>query len=205
MVYLTRRQKEILDFIEAFQGENGYAPSLEEIAAHFGLSAVSTVHEHLSNLSAKGMLMRGSNRARSIEPVVSKKRQGSSTEVMLAGTVAAGSPIEALEVPETVALPPGLAGRAETFALRVRGLSMTGDGILDGDMIIVEKVERVSNGTLAVALIDGSEATVKRFYQRGAVVTLRPSNPDMDDIVLSASRVEIMGRVTGLIRDYRQG
>ncbi|MBN2184032.1 MAG: transcriptional repressor LexA [Candidatus Krumholzibacteriota bacterium] len=203
MVYLTRRQKEILDFIGEFQEVNGYAPSLEEIAAHFGLSAVSTVHEHLSNLAGKGMLRRGWNRARSIEPI-HRPQPGTSAEVTLAGTVAAGSPIEALEVPESIPLPPGLAGRGERFALRVRGFSMVGDGILDGDTIIVEKTERVSNGTLTVALIDGSEATVKRFYQRGGTVTLKPSNTDMEDIVLSASRVEIKGRVTGLIRDYRR-
>ncbi len=202
MVYLTRRQKEILDFITEFQEANGYAPSLEEIAAHFGLSAVSTVHEHLSNLAGKGMLRRGWNRARSIEPVL--RRPEPSRKVALAGTVAAGSPIEALEAPESIALPYGLSGRGEIFALRVRGISMVGDGILDGDTIVVEKADHVNDGALVVALVDGSEATVKRFYQRGGTVTLRPSNPDMDDIVLSASRVEIKGRVTGLIRDYRR-
>jgi repressor LexA len=199
MTYLTRRQREILDFIRGFQESEGYSPSLEEIGAHFGLSAVSTVHEHLSNLEAKGLLRRGWNRSRSIEPLSSGQ---SGLSVPLAGTVAAGSPIEAIEVPESVALPPGFAGRGETFALRVRGMSMTGDGILDGDIIVVEKRRRAENGALAVVLVDGAEATVKRFYQRGGSVTLRPSNPEMEDIVLPAARVEVSGVVVGLLRRY---
>ena len=225
MVYLTRRQRQILDFIRRFQERRGYSPSLEEIAAHLGLSAVSTVHEHLSNLQAKGLLRRGWNRSRAIEPVAAGgvfAEDGSagapyagdsvrfaapaagdgSIEVPLAGLVAAGSPIEALEVPESVSLPPGFAGRGDTFALRVRGMSMTGDGIIDGDVIVVEKRQRVENGALAVVLVDGTEATVKRFYQRGAVVTLRPSNPEMEEITLPAARVEVRGVVVGLLRRY---
>lgn len=198
MVNLTKRQKEVLDFINGFRRRKGYAPSLEEIAGHFGLSAVSTVHEHVQNLAAKGILRKDWNRSRSIEtmPVPGEG------EVVLAGTVAAGSPIEALEVPESVAVPPGMAGRGDSFALRVRGMSMIGDGILDGDIIIVEKRQQVPNGTLAVAIVDGAEATVKRFYQRGGTVTLRPSNPEMEDIVLAAARVEVRGVVTGLLRQY---
>ena len=201
MTYLTKRQRQILEFIKDFQRSEGYSPSLEEIGAHFGLSAVSTVHEHLSNLEAKGLLRRGWNRSRSIEPLSEAGEGG--LEVPLAGMVAAGSPIEAIEIPESVALPPGFTGRGETFALRVRGMSMTGDGILDGDIIVVEKRERVENGALAVVLVDGAEATVKRFYQRGGSVTLRPSNPEMEDIVLPAVRVEISGVVVGLLRRYR--
>jgi repressor LexA len=200
MAYLTKRQREILDFIRFFQAEQGYAPSLEEIAAHFGLSAVSTVHEHLTNLAAKGMLRRGWNRARSIEPLTG----GVAVEVPLAGTVAAGEPIEAVEVPEQVALPPGFAGRGDTFVLRVRGDSMVGDGILDGDLIVVEKRRRAENGAMAVVLFRGEEATVKRFYQDGERVTLRPSNPLLEDIVLPAADVEVRGIVVGLLRSYRR-
>jgi repressor LexA len=201
MVCLTKRQREMLDFIKEFRSARGYSPSIEEIALHFGLSAVSTVHEHLVNLERKGMLRRDWNRARSTEPVTGDERD---LEVPLVGTVAAGSPIEAVEIPENISLPPGLGGRGETFALRVRGMSMTGDGILDGDTIIVEKRQRAENGALAVVLLDGSEATVKRFYQKGGRVTLKPSNPAMEDIVLQASRVEVRGVVIGLIRDYRR-
>jgi repressor LexA len=198
MTYLTKRQREILDFIRSFQRDRGYAPSLEEIASHFGLSAVSTVHEHLANLTGKGYLRRGWNRARSIESLVA----GEAVDVPLAGTVAAGEPIEAIEVPESIALPPGFTGRGETFVLRVKGDSMVGDGILDGDLIVVEKRRRVENGAMAVVLVRGSEATVKRFYQDGERVRLRPSNPDMEEIALPAADVEVRGVVTGLVRRY---
>lgn len=201
MTYLTKRQREILEFIRSFQAEKGYAPSLEEIAARFRLSAVSTVHEHIANMSRKGILRRGWNRARSIEPLAARDAR----EVPLVGAVAAGKPIEAIEIPENVALPPDLAGRGESFALRVKGESMTGDGILDGDLIVVEKRRRVENGALAVVVLRGGEATVKRFYQDGETVRLRPSNPAMSEIVVSAAEVEVRGVVTGLVRRYRRG
>lgn len=200
MTYLTKRQREILDFLRSFQRERGYAPSLEEIASHFGLSAVSTVHEHLQNLTEKGYLRRGWNRARSIEPLVA----GEAVDVPLAGTVAAGEPIEAIEMPESIALPPGFTGRGESFVLRVKGDSMVGDGILDGDLIVVEKRRRVENGAMAVVLVGGGEATVKRFYQEEERVRLRPSNPEMEEIVLPATEVEVRGVVTGLVRRYQR-
>jgi len=209
MVYLTKRQREIVDFIRNFQTERGYAPSLEEIAAHLGLSAVSTVHEHLTNLTGKGVLRRGRNRARSIEPLAGVDAVGptpvgaATVEVPLLGTVAAGEPIEAIEIPESVALPGELAGRGETFALRVKGDSMVGDGILDGDLIVVERRRRLENGAMAVVLLGGAEVTVKRFYHEGERVRLRPSNPAMEDIVLPAAEVEVRGVVVGLFRRYR--
>ncbi len=209
MVYLTKRQREIIDFIRDFQTERGYAPSLEEIAAHLGLSAVSTVHEHVTNLAGKGVLRRGWNRARSIEPLAGADAAGAplvgteTVEVPLAGTVAAGEPIEAIEIPESITLPREFAGRSETFALRVKGDSMMGDGILDGDLIVVERRRRLENGAMAVVLLGGAEATVKRFYHEGERVRLRPSNPAMEDIVLPAAEVEVRGVVVGLFRRYR--
>jgi repressor LexA len=197
---MTKRQREILEFVRSFQAAKGYAPSLEEIAAHFKLSAVSTVHEHLANMSRKGLLRRGCNRARSIEPLAG----GVTREVPLVGAVAAGSPIEAIEVPESIALPADLAGRGETFALRVKGDSMTGDGILDGDLIVVEKRRRVENGALTVVLLRGGEATMKRFYHEGETVRLKPSNPAMKDIVVPAAEVEVRGVVVGLMRRYKR-
>jgi repressor LexA len=200
MVYLTKRQREILEFIRSFQAAKGYAPSLEEIAAQFKLSAVSTVHEHLVNLGRKGLLRRDWNRARSIEPLAVREAR----EVPLVGTVAAGAPIEAIEVPESVGLPADLVGRGDTFVLRVKGDSMVGDGILDGDLIIVEKRRRVENGALTVVLLRGVEATMKRFYHEGAAVRLKPSNPALEDIVVPASEVEVRGVVVGLMRRYKR-
>lgn len=198
MAYVTKRQRQILDFISSFQSREGFAPSLEEIAAHLGLSAVSTVHEHLVNLERKGLLRREGHRARSIEPVAGIE----AVEVPLAGTVAAGEPIEAVEIPESVAIPPEIAGRGETFVLRVRGDSMVGDGILDGDLIVVEKRRRVENGAMAVVLLRGGEATVKRFYQDGNVVRLAASNPAVPDLTVPAAEVEVRGAVVGLLRRY---
>lgn len=200
MPYLTKRQGEVLDFVRSFQAVEGYSPSIEEIAAHFGLSAVSTVHEHLVNLAGKGFLRREWNRARSIEPLPSV----GAVEVPLSGAVAAGEPIEAVEVPESVTLPADLAGRGYTFVLRVKGDSMVGDGIFDGDLVVVERRRRVENGALAVVLLRGEEATVKRFYQEGDRVRLRPSNPAMEDITVSAAEAQVQGEVVGLVRHYRR-
>jgi len=202
MVYLTKRQREILDFIRDFRARRGYSPSLEEIAGHFGLSAVSTVHEHLTNLVRKGFLRRDWNRARSIETIGAGDGYAGAVELPLVGMVAAGSPIEAVEVPESVAVPPEFAGRGESFVLRVKGDSMVGDGILNGDLIVVESRKRVENGALAVVLIGGERATVKRFYHEGDMVRLKPSNPEMEEIVLPASGVEVRGVVVGLMRHY---
>ncbi len=198
MVYLTRRQRDVLDFIRSFSEDRGYGPSLREIAAHLGVSAVSTVHEHLVNLTEKGVIRRGWNRARSVELM----GRGSAVELPLVGRVAAGAPIEAVEVPGSVTVPSELAGRGDTFVLEVKGDSMIDDGIFDGDLIIVESRRRVENGSLTVVLVDGSEATVKRFYLEGDTARLKPSNPAMSEISVSAERVQIRGSVIGLIRHY---
>ena len=207
MVYLTKRQREILDFITSFQSRRGYAPSLEEIAAHLGLSAVSTVHEHLVNLERKGLLRREGHRARAMEPVAADEAlealRAGTLEVSIAGTVAAGEPIEAVEIPESLVIPSEIAGRGETFVLRVKGDSMMGDGILDGDLIVVEKRRRVENGAMAVVLLRGEEATVKRFYQEKSMVRLAASNPATADLVFPAAEVEVRGVVVGLLRRYR--
>lgn len=200
VTYLTRRQREALDFIKAFVKENGYGPSLREIGSHLGVSAVSTVHEHLVNLAAKGMVRRGWNRARSVELV--EDGAARAARVPMIGRVAAGAPIEAVEVPGSVTVPLELAGRGDTFALEVKGDSMIEDGIFDGDTIIVESRRRVENGSLAVVLIDGEEATVKRFYLDGDTARLRPSNPAMSEISVPAGRVEVRGVVVGLLRNY---
>ncbi|MFO7914578.1 MAG: transcriptional repressor LexA [Candidatus Krumholzibacteriales bacterium] len=198
MVYLTRRQREILDFVEDFSARNGYSPSLREIAEHLGVSAVSTVHEHVRHLVEKGALRKSWNRARSVELAGDTGPVG----IPLVGRVAAGRPIEAVEVPGSIDVPPDMLGRGETFALQVEGDSMVGDGIFDGDRIIVERRLRVENGALAVVVIDGEEATVKRFYQEGGTVILKPSNPEVPEIRVEAERVDIRGVVVGLLRHY---
>ncbi|MCG8589309.1 MAG: transcriptional repressor LexA [Proteobacteria bacterium] len=198
---LTRRQRQIYDFISEFVADNGYSPSLEEIGAHFGLSSVATVHKHVQHLVEKGFLTKGWNRSRSVEPV--KPPESRSVALPLVGTVAAGRPIEAFEDHESIDVPPGLAGRVgKTFALRVRGDSMIEDQIRDGDLVIVESREEARNGETVVALVDGSEATLKRFYRQGPTVRLVPANQTMDPIEVPAGDVQIRGVVRGLLRQY---
>src|SRR2546425_12571240 len=148
---LTRRQKQIYDFVCEFVQKKGYSPSLEEIGRRFGLSSVATVHKHVTHLVTKGLLRRARNVNRSIEPVVHEGTPGS-TALRLMGTVAAGTPIEAMEGDETILVPPDLVRSAASgYALRVRGNSMIDEQIRDGDYVVVEQRERVENGELVIA------------------------------------------------------
>jgi repressor LexA len=199
-MHLTKRQKEILDFLQEYIDREGYAPSLEEIGAYFGLSSVATVHKHVQNLVAKGLLRKTWNRSRSIELVDPDAAQG--REIPLLGSVAAGLPIEAVQTPDTIAAPLEIVGRKECFGLRVRGESMIGDHILDGDVVILEARKNPRDGETVVALIDRDEATLKRFYLDGGKVRLVPANPALDAMEFGAERVEVQGVVIGLLRRY---
>lgn len=202
---LTRRQQEVYAFVREFIARNGYAPSLEEIAAHFGLSSVATIHEHLSNLESKNMIRREFNRNRAIEvlPVAGDPR---AVEVPVLGRVAAGRPIEALEAPESVALPEEMLGRSETFVLRVQGDSMVDELIRDGDLVVVESRDAAENGDTVIALVGGDggdEVTLKKFYREGDRIRLEPANPAVQPLVLPPGQVRIQGVVIGVVRRYR--
>ena len=198
---LTRRQREIFDFVTGFVDEHGYSPSLEEIGAHFGLRSVATVHKHVQHLVEKGLLRKAWNRSRSVEPVA--RPDGEAAELPLLGVVAAGNPIEAIEDNEWVGIPPEMAGRpGERFVLRVRGESMIEDMIADGDLVVVESRNEARDGETVVALVRGSDATLKRFYRRGEQVHLVPANASMDTIEVPADEVEIRGVLRGLLRSY---
>ncbi len=198
---LTRRQRQILDFIRDFVAERGYSPSLEEIGAHFRLSSVATVHKHVQHLVDKGQLRKAWNRARSVEPV--EPVESGLVDLPIAGVVAAGAPIEAIEGDETIAVPRELAGRrGETYVLRVRGDSMIDEQIRDGDYVVVERRPEVRDGQTVVALIEGRDATLKKFYRRGARVRLVPANAAMRPIEVPAQDVELRGVVRGLLRRY---
>jgi repressor LexA len=198
---LTRRQREIYDFIRQFVTEKGYSPSLEEIGEAFGLSSVATVHKHVSHLVEKGMLKKAWNRSRSVEPV--DEAAAGAFSLPLAGVVAAGAPIEAIEDHETIEVPRDLVpSRGESFVLRVRGESMIDEQIRDGDYVVVESRSEARNGETVVALIGGEDATLKRFYRTGATVRLEPANVTMSPIVVPADQVEIRGVVCGLLRRY---
>ena len=198
---LTRRQREILDYLTEFIEHHGYSPSLEEVGRRFGLSSLATVHKHLTNLQEKGVIKRAWNRSRSVE-LVPTGTGGRVMEIPLQGYVAAGDPIEAVVSPETVAVPENLTGTRTTYALRVRGQSMIDEQIRDGDIVIVEDRKTAENGEMVIALLDASEATLKTFHREHGRVRLQPANPAMEAIVVDADRVQVQGVVIGLMRRY---
>jgi len=198
---VTRRQREILDFIAGFIGERGYSPSLEEIGSHFRLSSVATVHKHVERLVEKGLLRKSSHRSRSVEPVEAPAGSGS-VSLPLVGTVAAGTPIEAIEEAESISVPRELVGRGESYALRVKGDSMIDEGIQDGDLVIVEHRPEARDGEVVVALVRGHEATLKKLQRRGPLVRLLPANPALRPIEVPAEDVIVRGVVRGLLRRY---
>ncbi len=200
-MYLTKRQKELLDYLDGYLDENGYAPTLEEIGSRFNLNSLATVHKHLTNLEQKGVIRRTWNHSRAIE-LVRPEQRPAAVELPLLGTVAAGRPIEALETADSLAVPEEFVRRRNTFVLRVAGDSMVGDGILDRDFIVVEERPSAENGETVVATING-EATVKRFYrEKGGRVRLQPANTTMEPIIARDRDVEIRGVVVAVLRKY---
>lgn len=199
---LTKRQREIYDYLRDFLESHGYAPSLEEIARHFGLSSVATVHEHLSNLQDKGLLRRDPNRSRAVE--LTRPSLASAVELPLLGRVAAGSPIEAISDEETIAVPENLLGRGETYVLRVSGDSMVDEHIADGDYVIVERRDIARNGERVIALIDGESATLKTLFREpDGKIRLQPASDRHAPQYYEAERVRVQGVVVGVLRKYR--
>jgi len=205
---LTKRQKQVLDFIAGFLNEHGYCPSYEEIARGLELASLATVHKHISVLTAKNYLKRGFNQSRSIEltPKFVQENQRAkppAPEIPLLGRIAAGSPVEAIEQRETLNFA-DYAGNAETYALEVRGNSMIDDHICDGDRILLERVSEARDGDIVVALVGGSEATLKRFYREpGGMVRLQPANAALKPILVPARDVQIQGRLLAVLRKYK--
>jgi len=200
---LTKRQREVYEFIKQFIDTEGYSPSLEEICSHFGLSSVATVHKHVQHLVEKGFLRKGWNRSRSVEPLPDEQRGSAAVDLPLLGTVAAGALHEAIEqTGESVTVPREMTGRGESYVLQVRGDSMIEDHIQDGDFVVVEKRHEARNGETVVALVRGVEATLKKFYKRGAKIVLEPANQALRPIEVPAADVQIRGVVRGLLRQY---
>ena len=197
----TPRQKQILDFVTRSIDRRGFAPSIQEICDHFGLASTATVHKHLKNLAARGLLNRESNRSRALE--VPTPGMPEAVEIPLLGRVAAGVPIEAISNPDTIAVPSDWLGRGETFALRVRGDSMIDAHIEDGDVVVVERREVARDGETVIALIDDAEATLKiHRTQADGRIRLEPRNQALKPMVFEASRVRIQGAVVGVLRRY---
>jgi len=203
---LTKRQKEVVDFIAKFVDDNGYSPSYEEIAHGLKLASLATVHKHISALEAKNYLKRGFNRSRSLDlgpRYVQEHRRQRELEIPLLGKIAAGQPVEAIEHRATLSFA-DFAGNRDTYALEVRGDSMIEDHICDGDMILVERTAEVRDGDIVVALVSGLETTLKRFYREaGDRIRLQPANSSLQPIFVSASEVQIQGRLLAVLRKYR--
>ena len=200
---LTKRQKEILDFIQSFITEHDYSPSFSEIGKAFGLSSPATIHEHVEALKNKGYLKSDDHAKRALELVPAFDFDiAQAFELPLAGLITAGEPIEAVENNETIAVPSDLVVNKEnTFVLKVKGDSMKDDGILSGDFVIVERDFYPQNGDIVVALLDNAYATLKRFYREAKKVRLQPANSDYNPIYVTD--LVIQGIVRGVIRNYQ--
>ena len=205
---LTKRQKEVLNYLVGFLNKNGYSPSFEEIARAMKLTSLATVHKHLSTLEKKGFIRRGYNQSRSIEivqlpkPVKEQVIERRIQELPLVGRIAAGRPLEAVEERETISLGDFARG-GNSFVLQVKGNSMIEDHIMDGDFVVCEQTQVANAGDIVVALVAGDEATLKRFYREGSgKVRLQPANSEMATIMVAAGDVKIQGRVIGVLRKY---
>jgi repressor LexA len=201
MLPLTKRQREILDYLNEFIQQHGYAPSLEEIGRKFGLSSLATVHKHLTNLEEKGFIRRSWNRSRSVE-MVPMRAGGRAVELPMLGYVAAGSPIEAVVGADTIAVPEDMVGKRDTYVLKVRGDSMIDEQIRDGDYVIVEDRHSADNGEMVIALLGGADVTLKKLYREHGRIRLQPANPAMQPILVDADQVQVQGVVVGVMRRY---
>src|SRR6266705_4816259 len=202
---ITKRQRQVYEYISNFVQTHGYSPSFEEIGQGLGLSSLATVHKHISNLEKKGLLKRDYNRSRSIDvlPVrgMFKRTPPRDLSLPLMGRIAAGQPIEAVETPETISLG-DITRSKDVFVLQVKGESMQDEHIVDGDYVLVEKTNSARDGEIVVALVEGSETTLKRFYREGDQIRLQPANTAMQPIMVPAALVQIQGRVIGVLRKY---
>jgi repressor LexA len=201
MELLTKRQKEILDFIHEFTGAQGYAPSYREIAKHFNLSSTATIHEHIKTLKDKGYLESEDNSPRSLEVIEAVANFARAIELPLVGLITAGQPIEAVEERESFAVPASLIkDEANTFVLKVKGDSMIDEGIHNGDYVIVERNPSPTNGDVVVALLENSHATLKKYYREDGRIRLQPANKNMQPIFVKDCIIQ--GTVKAVIRQY---
>jgi repressor LexA len=207
---LTKRQKDVLDFIADFVEENGYSPSYEELAHGLKLASLATVHKHIQALESRNYLRRLFNQSRSLEvsPKYIQERRRSkqttrSTEVPLAGRIAAGAPVEAIEGQDTLQFA-DFAGKGDTFALQVTGESMIEDHILSGDYVLLEKAQQAKDGEIVAALVDGRETTLKRLYHEAdGRIRLQPANSSMKPIIVDGANVQVQGRVLAVLRKFK--
>ena len=200
---LTKRQREILTYLGSYSDSNGYAPSFEEIAEQFNYNSLATVHEHLSNLERKGYIKRSYNESRAIE-ILPTEAFARAVELPLLGSVAAGVPIEAMASGESLCVPESFLRKSGNhFVLKVRGNSMVDAHIGDGDFVIVNERRSADNGEMVIAMMQGSAATVKKFFrERDGRIRLQPANDTMEPIYVHENDISIQGVVVGVLRRY---
>ena len=200
---LTKRQREILNYLTLYTEQNGYAPSFEEIAENFSYNSLATVHEHLSNLERKGFIKRSYNESRAIE-ILPSELVPKAIELPLLGAVAAGVPIEAVAHQETIAVPDTMVQRSGNhYVLRVRGNSMIDEQIRDGDFVVINDRHSADNGEMVIAMLHGNSATVKKFYrERDGRIRLQPANETMAPLYVHENDITIQGIVVGVMRRY---
>jgi len=202
MPTITKKQKAILDFIISFIQDNDYSPSYQEIADNFGLSSRATVHQHVQALQDKGYLTNEGSLIRGLTPVEEKVGLSQAFELPLAGLITAGQPIEAVEQRETIAIPAHLVlNPANSYVLQVKGESMIDEGILDGDLVIVDNNPSPRNGDVVVALLNNQYATLKKFYREANRIRLQPANKAMKPIYSKDPLIQ--GVVQGIIRKFK--
>lgn len=203
MEKLTKRQNDVLTFVKTYIVTHGYPPTVREIGKALNISSPATIHAHLTNLEIKGFIKKDGCKNRAIELLVTNefdKTNDLIAEIPLLGTVTAGNPIEAIEIPEQYfTIPANLLKKGkEIFALETSGTSMINAGILDGDIIIIEKCDTAKNGDIVVAMTDENEVTLKTFYKEENHFRLQPENDSMEPIILTS--VNIIGKAIGLYR-----
>lgn len=206
MMNLTPRQLDVVVAIRNFRHLHGYSPTMQELADQLGTSKV-TIFEHVNALEKKRVIRRDRHKARSLEIIADGKLpdEERSTKLPLLGSIAAGSPIEAVENREEIDLEKVFASPAGVYVLKVRGDSMIEDHLCDGDFVIIERREVAKNGEQVVALLDTGEATLKRFYREGHKIRLQPANSTMEPRIIEADRCRIQGVVIGILRSYHAG
>jgi repressor LexA len=201
-MHLTKRQKEIFDFLSRHIERKGYAPTIEEIGEHFGLSSLATVHKHLTNLQGKGLIKRAWNRSRALELMPTQVKV-QAVELPLLCRVAAGTPIEAVSGTETIFVPEDMIGKKDTYVLQVKGDSMIEEQIRDGDYVIVENRRTARDGEMVIALLQNESVTLKKLYREsGGRIRLQPANARMDPLYVQEEDLRVQGVVIGVLRRY---
>jgi repressor LexA len=195
---LTKKQKEVLDFITEYVRENGYSPTQKEIQEHFGFKSLGSVQDYIKYLSNGGYLVNDSHSVRGLMP---STVQQNSEEIPLLGSIAAGVPIEAIENTDMISVPTHMLGRGKYYALKVKGESMIEEGILSGDVAIIKHQNQAENGQIVVAVVD-NETTLKKYFKKAKQVELHPANRTMNPIIVKDKDCEIRGLLVGLIRTY---